>query len=323
LAGLIGEPAPPLAVKEWIQGSSFEVKPGTNIFVVEFWSSMVPGNSACVTNLNAAAYNFRTNGVTVVGISDEPVEAIKKYMQAEGTNIQYAVAADDHRKTSISYLAPIKQRALPFAFIVATNGVVLWHGHPLAVNKALGLITTGKFRMELAEKYEVASHQMEQYLSLARRSDTRTKAAGAALLKNRTNDVSLLCDLAYVISTERLPKRDFSLAGEALDQAEKIASDTNRPSVMSIRAAWLFASGKQNEGMALATQALASAQSPASQNSIKLLVHSMESQLAAAKDNQDKTNQINSLQPPVQGASAAKQSTASQPPAGSEAARKP
>jgi hypothetical protein len=96
------------------------------------------------------------------------------------------------------------------------------------------------------------------------------------LLAARTNDVTLLCDLAFQIATvPRLAKRDFVLAGEALDQAEKLAP-TNSSRVMITRAIMLFESGKQDEGLARATQALASAQSPMEKNNVQSLIRTME-----------------------------------------------
>ena len=296
LGGLIGEPAPPLVVKEWIKGQPVEIKTGTNIYVVEIWNPSSLASRASITNLNGLQKRFKTNGVVIVGISDEPVEAIKEFVQHDGTNIEYALAADDQRQTSLSYMTPVKQRGIPYAFVVGTNGNVVWHGHPLrGLNKVLELIVAGRYDAEWARKSEIAAHQMEQYLGLAPRGDFRAKSAGKVLLVNRTNDVELLCDMAYVIATApRLANRDFALAGEPLDQAEKLES-TNKSSVMIIRAVWLFESGKRDAGMTLATQSLASAQSPLVKTNIQILLRTMEAHLAAAKTNQVNTNQIKAV----------------------------
>jgi hypothetical protein len=297
LGGLIGEPARPLVVKEWVKGQPVEIKPGTNIYVVEIWQSSIPACRAAITNLNDFQKRFKTNGVVIVGIADEPVEKIKEFVQhGYGTNIEYAIVADDRRKTALSYMTPVNQRGIPYSFVVGTNGNVLWHGLPLAgLNQALEQITAGQYDMEPFRKSEVAAHQMEQYLGLAQRGDIRAKSAGQALLANRTNDVELLCDMAYQITAApRLAHRDFALAGEALDQAEKLAV-TNKVPVMTIRAVCLFESGKRSEGMALATQALASAQSPQAKAKVQMFLQVMEARLAAAQTNQVSTNQINAV----------------------------
>lgn len=50
--GLIGEPAPPLVVKEWIKGQPVEIKPGTNIYVVDIWNTSNLASLDAITNLN-------------------------------------------------------------------------------------------------------------------------------------------------------------------------------------------------------------------------------------------------------------------------------
>ena len=277
LGGLIGEPATPLNVNEWIKGKPVEVKPGTNIYVVEIWNTSSLACRASITNLNDLQKRFKTNGVVVVGISDEPAEKIKEFVQHDGTNIEYGIAADNRRQTSLSYMKPVGQRGIPYAFVVGTNGNLLWHGQPLhGLDEVLDQITAGRYDEKQARKMDLAWHQMEQYLGLARRGDGRTRPAGWALLAARTNDVALLCDLAFVIATvPRLATRDFALAGEALDQAEKLAT-TNTAQVGIGRAILLFESGKRDEGLARATQALASAQSPMDKTYIQACLRTME-----------------------------------------------
>ena len=295
---LIGDPAPPLMVKEWIQGAPVAVKAGTNIYVVEIWNSSSLASRASIADLNSLQKRFLTNGVVVVGISDEPVQALKEFVQNENTNIEYALAADDQRQTSLGYMTAVKQRSIPYAFVVGTNGNVIWHGHPLrGLNKAMELIVTGRYDAELARKIEISNHQMEQYLDLVRRNDFRAKPAGKALLANRTNDVAQLSDMAYQITTSSASaNRDLALAGEALNQAEKLES-TNKAPVMIIRAVWLFESGKRDAGMILATQALASAQSPLVKTNIQILLHTLESR-QSSKANRSNINQIKTPQMP-------------------------
>src|ERR1017187_9014075 len=301
LAGLVGEPAPPLKVKEWIKGQPVTVKAGTNIYVVEIWNSSSVASRASITNLNRLQRRYKTNGVVAAGISDEPVGKIKKFvLQDGGTNIEYEIAADDRHQTALSYMTPDKLRGIPYVFVVGTNGIVLWRGHPFGgLNQALELIVAGQYDVERFRKNEIAAHQMEQYLGLSQRGDFRSKEAGELLLADRTNDVALLCDMAYQIATSpKLVKRNFALAGEALDRAEQLES-TNPASVMIIRAVWLFASDRQEAGMSVATQALAAAQSPVAKADIQLLLHTMESRLTKAKaanTNQVNTNKIDAAQ---------------------------
>ncbi len=296
LAGLmLGEPAPPLKVQEWVKGQPVAIKPGTNLYVVEIWESGNPACRACITNLNHLQQRYQSNGVVVVGISDEPVAKLKDFVQTNGANLDYAVAADDHRKTAISYMEPVRQRGIPFAFVVGTNGTVIWYGPPFGgLNAALHLMVAGEYDVARAKTNEIASHQMEQYLILAGRGDPRTRAAGEALLANRTNNAEMLGEMAYEICTNpRLKKRDFAVAEAALDQAEKLAG-TNKAPAMIMRAVWLFASGQRDGGLLLATQALAAAKSPKERDDVQLFLRSMQAQEAEAQARASKTNGVQS-----------------------------
>ena len=277
LGSMIGEPAAPLVVKEWIKGQPVAIKPGTNIYVVEIWNTSNSASTNLIPTLNYIQEQFKTNGVVVVGVSDEPAEKLVEFVQHNGAKIDYAIAADDRRQTAESYMKPAGRRGFPYAFVVGTNGDLLWQGTPQrGLEEVLDQIIAGSYDVQRAKKMDLAWHQMDQYLTVARRGDERTQPAGRVLLAARTNDVMLLCDLAFQIATvPKLAKRDFVLAGDALDQADKLAT-TNMARVMITRAVVLFESGKQDEGLALAKQAIASAQSPADKIHFQTLFRTME-----------------------------------------------
>jgi peroxiredoxin len=283
-----------LVVKEWIKGGPVAVESGTNSTVLVIWNSTIPACRDSLLYLSGLQQRFKTNGVVIVGVSDEPVETLKEFVLRDGgTNIQYLIAADDQRKTAISYMKPVKQRGVPYAFVIGTNGLLLWHGHPQrGLAEVLERVSAGRLDAEEVKKTQIAAHQMEQYLGLVRRGDSRARPAGIHVLAMRTNDVPLLCDLAYqIVTAPKLPKRDLDLAAAALDQAEQVAP-TNTVRVMTTRAVWLFASGRQEEGMARARQALAVAQKPQDKMNTQACIRNMEAVLAAAKTNSASTNHL-------------------------------
>jgi hypothetical protein len=293
LAGLIGDPAPPLDIKEWIKGKPVEVKPGTNIFVVEIFTTTSLPSWAAITNLNELQKRFKDKGVMLVGVSDEPADKIKEFVTHEGSIIEYAVAADNERRTSLGYMKPVRQRGVPHAFVVGKDGKLLWHGHPLdGLDEALTQITAGTFNVEQAAKTDLARSQLEQYLTFARQGDPRAGQAGRRFLAIWTNDVTMLCDLALRIAADRsIRKRDLPLATAALDRAEMLAP-TNTTKVLVTRAIFLFETGKQQEGMARAKAAIASANGQKEKARAEDCLRTMTALLEAAKTNQTKTNQI-------------------------------
>jgi hypothetical protein len=285
--GQIGEPAAPLVVSEWIKGKPVEVKAGTNILVVEIFTTTSLASRASITNLNEVQKRFSSQGVVVVGVSDEPAELIKEFVAHDGAKIEYAIGADDQRKTSLNYMMPVRQRGVPCAFVVGKDGRLLWYGHPQhGLDRALAQIVAGRYDVEQEAKADIARSQMGQYLTLARKGDPRTRMAGLRLLESRTNDVAQLCEVAFEIATDtRIAKRDFALASAALDRAEKLAP-TNSTRVAVTRAVLLFEGGKQDEGLARTRQAVASAQDQKEKAHAEECLRTMEARLEAAKTNQ-------------------------------------
>jgi hypothetical protein len=284
----LGDPARPLTVMEWIKGKPVQVKAGTNIYVLVF-CTLSRANDFALTNLSNLQTIYQDKGVVVVAISDEPAEQLKEFVQLKGPKIDFTVAADDNaRRTTVSYLKAFKQVALPRAFVVGKDGNVLWLGHPLigGLGEVVDEITSGRFNLEQTQKRVVAAEQMEKYLALARQDDTNSVMAGRILLSIRTNDAASLCDLASQIATDPfIVKRDVALASAALDRAEQLGA-MNITDIAVDRAILLFQTGKEEEGLARARQALASAQSPDAKDEAQICVRAMETRLAAAKTNQ-------------------------------------
>jgi hypothetical protein len=290
----LGEPAAPLLVKEWIQNKPGELligtnvfKAGTNIYVVEIFTTSSLASRASITNLNEIQKRFKGQGVVVVGVSEEPADKLKQFVHHEGARIEYAIAADDQRQTSLNYMLPARQLGVPYAFVVGKDGRLLWYGHPLhGLDQALDQIIAGRYNAEQAAKANLARTQMGEYLALARNGDPRSRMAGRRLLEFRTNDVAQLCDVAFQIATDpRIAQRDVALASAALDQAERLAP-TNATRVAVTRAVLLFESGKNEEGLARARQAVASARDQKEKANAEACLRTMEARFEAAKTNQ-------------------------------------
>jgi hypothetical protein len=280
----LGDPAPPLVVKEWIKGAPLDVNAGTNIYVVEFWASRNPDHRGIIARLNEIQKAFKDKGVRVVGISDESADKLKTYVARQEPPVDYAIAADDQRKTSLSYMLAYGQSELPHAFVVGQGGKMLWHGHPLyGLDRVVADIAAGRYNLELAIKMEASRGQVEEYRALARKGDPRAKQAGRRLLAARTNSVVQLCEFALLVATdERCPGRDFALAAEALDQAQRLAP-TNSLRVSMTRAVLLFEGGWPDNGIALAKQTLASTTNSQERAFAEPYLRTMEKRLELAK----------------------------------------
>jgi hypothetical protein len=284
LADKLGDPAQPLVVKEWIKGQPVDVLDGKNIYVVEFWAAIGSASRVVIPKLNELQKQYRDKGVVVLGISDEPVDKLQQFVASQGVVIDYAIAADDVRKTARKYMVAYGQNGIPHVFIVGKDRKVLWHGHPLqGLDEALEQIVAGRYDLAAAIKADAVRAEVDEYRLLARRADPKAKDVGRKLLQARTNNAAALGQFAYRIITDSAnTNRDFALATEAIDQAEK-AAGTNMSQLVMARAIVLFETGKKDEGLALANQALDMVKDPKERASAEAYLRVMEARLEAER----------------------------------------
>ena len=271
----------------WAIGQPVKIQPGTNIYVLVF-CELTRANDFALTNLSSLQKRYQDKGVIVIAITDEDPRQLKPFTQLKADEISFRVAVDDiPGRTGRSYRQAFGQMERTRAYVVSRDGNVLWYGHPLTegLGEMVDEIVSGRYSLEHTQKKVTATEEMEQYLMLARTGDTNSVLAGRALLSIRTNDAAGLCDLASQIATDPyIQDRDATLANKALDRAEQLGA-TNTTDIAVDRAILLFQSGKQEDGLAKAIQALNSARSENEKNEAKVCIHAMEVRLAAAKEN--------------------------------------
>ena len=280
-AAKVGDPAAPLAIKQWIKDSPVDVRDGKNIYVLEFWAAANPASRASIFKLSELQKKYENKGVIVVGISDEPADTVLNYVKMVDNQIQYSIAVDDEDKTTSSYMGAYGQSRFPYAFIVGKDGKVLWHGPLAGLDQALDEITAGRYDLQKMMKLDAVRAEVDDYRALARAGDPKAGELGRKLLAARTNDVAQLCSFAFRIATDRQnTNRDLALAGEALDRAEKLAPAKTTQLVLT-RGVVLFERGKQVEGLALAKQALDLAKSKNEKAFVNMNLSVMEKRKSA------------------------------------------
>jgi hypothetical protein len=198
--------------------------------------------------------------------------------------MDYVVAADDQRKTARNYMVAYGQNGIPHAFIVGKDGKVLWHGYPLqGLEEVLGEVIAGRYDLAQARKLDSARAELVEYRAISRRGDPKATELGRKLLTDRTNNPVALCDLAYrIITDSNNTNRDFVLAGEALEQAQKLAP-TNTPQLVLARGLLLFEQDQKQEGLVLAKQAVDLTTDPRQKESAEVYLRVMEGRWEAEK----------------------------------------
>ncbi len=259
-AAQIGHPAPPLAVQKWIKGSPVKISPGTNIFVVEFWATWCGPCKKSIPHITQMQKKYSDRGVIFVGVSDEPIATVESFVAGQGDNMSYRVATDSSKRNVTSWLKAFEAPGIPHAYVISTNGLVLWHGFPNEdLDRTLEKILTGKFDMALAQNKEIGERLLENYEVTVRQPMSVLRAAptGEKILANYSKDWRVAYRLAHLILVDNsIRSRDFDLALKATTMAIELTQN-HSSDALALHARALFAKGKRIEAIETQKQSIA------------------------------------------------------------------
>ncbi|HLX92890.1 MAG TPA: TlpA disulfide reductase family protein [Puia sp.] len=130
----IGDPAPPLWVREWLKGEPVKGFEKGKIYVVEFWAPWCPPCRAAFPHLSAIAKKYRDR-VTIVGVNvyrqkSLTEEKLKDFMDSLGSQMDYSVADGDSTFMEEGWIEQFGARGIPGAVVIDREGKVAWIGHP-------------------------------------------------------------------------------------------------------------------------------------------------------------------------------------------------
>ena len=128
-AASIGDPAPKIEAKKWVQGGPVEIKDG-QVTVIEFWATWCPPCRASIPHINELYKQFKDKNVAFVGVSDEKTKDVSMFIKKMGDKMQYPVAIGKET-LSAGYLGAFGVEGIPHAFVIDATGHIAWHGHPM------------------------------------------------------------------------------------------------------------------------------------------------------------------------------------------------
>ncbi len=202
----VGDPAPKLQTGKWIQGEPVKEFQKGKAYIVEFWATWCGPCKVSIPHVNKIYTKFKDKGLVVIGQDcwEEDESRVAPFVKDQGDKMSYRVALDDKRgsekgKMAETWMDAAGRDGIPSAFLVDTNGVIAWIGHPLQLNDSLiEDVVAGKFDVKKAAADYVKEQNDRQKL----------RVVGNEL--NRA-----------------LMNRDWDVATAKLAEAEKIAPSPN------------------------------------------------------------------------------------------------
>ncbi len=284
-AGSIGDAAPPLNVEYWVKGQPVKVEPGNNIFVVEFWATWCGPCKRTIPHLTEVQKRFANKGVVIIGVSDEKLATVQPFVATQGDGMAYRVAVDSSKKSLQNWHLAFGGTGIPHAFVVNTNGMMMWHGFPNEeLDRTLEKILAGTFDLERAKSKEAGDRLVLQYTAQVSKPNSGAQAAslGEKILADYTQDWRIANHLAKAILTEKSVKsRDLPLALRATTKA--VGMTKRRSSdALEMHARAQFANGSKPEAIQTVKEALAVCKDPGDRADLQKLLAQFEKNAAKA-----------------------------------------
>lgn len=259
-AATLGDPALPLTIERWVKGAPVKVGPGTNLFVVEFWATWCGPCKQSIPHLTELQRKHAGQGVIIVGVSSEPLNDVAPFVAGQGDGMAYRVAIDSSEGSQHRWFAAFGEKGIPHAFVVGTNGTILWHGFPnSALDDALDEILSGKFDLAAERNFDIGNRLIAEYTALVSQPNAGAKAApvGERILSDYSKDWRLPYRLARAILTdEHVRARDLALGLRAANKAVEMTESRSYQALEMQARAW-YATGKKAEAVEIQKKAIA------------------------------------------------------------------
>lgn len=230
----IADAAPGLEIAHWVKGEAIEAFEEDNVYIVEFWATWCGPCLAAMPHVSEVQEKYRDYGVSVVGISDEPLQTVVEFLAREREEgelwyqtIQYTLATDPERRPHTEYMKAAGQRGIPTAFIVGKTGEVEWIGHPMHMDEPLDQIVHGSWdRDSFREEFIVQQERERKVMDLMMKiREHRSEEDWHGVLKTYDTLIELVPNPSYKAERFMTLLRDVNAPKEAYRYGNEIVEE--------------------------------------------------------------------------------------------------
>jgi len=237
-AGMLGDEAPELQVKEWIQGGPINLEDGAGkrIYVIEFWQTECPHCLESLPYLSTLQEQYKKDGVVIIGITSEDAAVVRAFLEQD-QDAGYALAVDNDDKTYDQFMDAFGVSGVPHAFVIGRQGRILWQGHPMDdLDKVLPRIIAGRYDLKAKQDTARAQKLLPAYAYLSTETDEKDLArqVGERMYGYGKNNPELLKQLVrLIITNQKIKHPDLELAYMAAKRACDVTGETDRKALES------------------------------------------------------------------------------------------
>jgi len=156
----LGDPAPPLLIREWVKDTPVQKFEKGHVYVLEFWATWCKPCIAAMPHLSTLSQKYKDK-VTILGIDvmekkTTPIKKVKAFVDSMGERMNYHVAIEDSNFMVSDWFNASGERGIPNSFVVNEEGRLAWIGHPKDLDEVLYKIVnkTWNVQEELTRRNE-------------------------------------------------------------------------------------------------------------------------------------------------------------------------
>jgi thiol-disulfide isomerase/thioredoxin len=213
-----GDPAPKLQTGRWVQGEPVKGFDKGTAYIVEFWATWCGPCRQSIPHLNEKYLKYKDKGLVVIGQDcwEEDDGLVAPFVKKMGDKMSYRVALDDKDgstkgKMADTWMAAAGQDGIPTAFLIDTNGVIAWIGHPMTLQEeTIDQVLAGKFDIKKA-----ADEAAEQKKNEGQVEQLGQEMAAALKTKDWDTATAKLDEIAKLVPADEqdgLSKARFGIA---------------------------------------------------------------------------------------------------------------